>query len=189
MSRPQANLRLFVAIYPPIEITNKLLSALSTLKLPEYRTVLAEQVHLTLQFIGDVPTKKLDGTIESVERVASGLKAFDLSVKGLITLPVRGPTRLVAAETDCPSTLKELHRRLVTRLARSPRKKASDRFLPHLTLCRFRNPDKDVSMNSPLDVPAFAVEQIALMRSTLSNEGAKHHEIAAIMLLHNKSDA
>ncbi|MCH8822246.1 MAG: RNA 2',3'-cyclic phosphodiesterase [Planctomycetes bacterium] len=189
MSRPQKNLRLFIAAYPPLEITKKLSSALNNLQLPEYRAVIAVQVHLTIQFIGDVPTKKLDETIESVERAASGLRAFDLNVKGLITLPVRGPTRLIAAETDCPSTLKELHRRLVTRLARSPRQKTSDRFLPHLTLCRFRNPDKDVSMNSPLDVPAFAVEQIALMRSTLSNEGAKHHEIAAIKLLRNKSDA
>ena len=189
MSRPQANLRLFVAIYPPIEVTNKLLGALNTLKLPEYRAVIAEQVHLTIQFIGDVPTKKLDGTIESVERAASGLKAFDLSVKRLITLPVRGPTRLIAAETDCPSTLLEFHHRLVTRLARSPRQKASDRFMPHLTICRFRKPDKDVSINSSLDLPAFTVEQIVLMRSTLTNVGAKHHEVAAIRLLSNKSDA
>ncbi len=189
MSRPQKNLRLFIAAYPPIEKSNKLLCGLSILQLPEYRAVKAEQIHLTLQFIGDVPTKILDETIESVERSAAGLRAFDLTVKGLITLPARGPSRLIAAETDCPATLKELRSRLVTRLARSPRQKASDRFLPHLTLCRFRNPDKDVSMNSPLDVPAFAVEQIALMRSTLSNEGAKHHEVAAIKLLHNKSDA
>ena len=183
MSRPQTNLRLFVAAYPPIEITNKLLSELSNLQLPEYRAVKAEQVHLTIQFIGDVATKKLDETIESVKRSASGLRAFDLWICKLITLPSRGPSRLIAAEADCPAPLKELHSRLVTRLARAPRKSAGDRFLPHITICRFKKPSKDVSINSSLDLPPFTVEQIVLMRSTLSNEGAQHHEIAAFKLI------
>lgn len=160
---------------------------LSTLKLPEYRTVIAEQVHLTLHFMGDVPSKKLDETIESVKRTASGLRAFDLTVKGLITLPARGPSRLIAAETDCPAILKELHSRLVTRLARSPRQKASDRFLPHLTICRFRKPTKDVSINSLINLQPFTIEQIVLMRSSLSNQGAQHHEVASIKLIHDKS--
>ena len=187
MSRPQNNLRLFIAAYPPVEITKELLNTLSDLQLPAYRAVIAEQLHLTIQFIGDLPAKKLDETIESVERSASGLMAFDLSVSSLITLPARGPSRLVAAETDCPASLKELHSRLVTRLARSPRQKASDRYLPHLTICRFRKPTKDVSINSKLNLPPFTVEQIVLMRSTLSNEGAKHHEIAAFKLIRDKS--
>lgn len=183
MSRPQKNLRLFIAVYPPIELTKKLLSVLCNLQLPEYRAVKPEQVHLTIQFIGDVPSKKLDETIESVERSTSGLRAFDLSINKLITLPSRSPSRLIAAETDCPSTLNEIHNRLVTRLAQSPRSNASDRFLPHLTLCRLKKPTKDVCMNSSIDLQPFTIEQIVLMRSTLCREGALHHEVAAFNLI------
>ncbi len=182
MSRPRANLRLFVAIYPPPELNGKLLGSLQSHDLPEHRTVPAEQVHMTLHFIGDVPTKQLDATIESVQRATAGISAFDLTVQRLITLGQRGSARLVAAETDRPPELLEIHRRLVTRLARSPRRNPADRFRPHLTLCRFKKPTKRIALDSPPDAEPFRVQQVVLMKSTLRSDGAQHHEIISCAL-------
>lgn len=177
MSRPTANLRLFVGLYPPHETVQAMLKALGALDLPPHRPTPPEQVHLTLQFIGDVPVKDLEETIESVRRSAAGLPAFGLAIQQLITLPERGPARLIAAQTDAPSTLLELHRRLALRLARNVRDREEERFRPHLTLCRFRTPARGMRLEQPLALEPFTVERITLMRSTLGSTGATHHEV------------
>ena len=182
MSRPRANLRLFVAIYPPVDISRQLLDSLQSHDLPEHRTVPAEQLHMTLHFIGDTPAKQLDATIESVQRATAGISAFDLTVQRLITLGHRRSARLVAAETDRPPELLEIQRRLVTRLARSPRRNPADRFRPHLTLCRFKKPTKGIALDSSLDTEPFRVQQVVLMKSTLRSDGAQHHEITSCAL-------
>jgi 2'-5' RNA ligase len=182
MAKPQNNLRLFVGLYPPAELADEMLLALSDLDLPPHRLTPAGQVHMTIQFIGDTPVKDLDATVESVDRARAGLPAFQLEPLRLIALPKRGRARLVAAETDGPPTLQELHRRLATRLARNVREKPGDRFLPHLTLCRFRAPARLGPLEEPLELPAFPVTEVRLMRSTLSPQGAKHHEVAVFAL-------
>lgn len=182
MARPRANLRMFVAAYPPQLLVASWLASLDALNLPAHKRTPADQVHMTLQFIGDVPAKEVDAVAESVERAAAGLEAFELRAAGLVTLPERGPARLIALETDAPATLLELHRRLVTRLAKEARPPHKERFRPHLTLCRFRSPQHRFRINREQAPAAFAVDQIRLMRSELGHEGAQHHEVAAFAL-------
>lgn len=179
MSRPTSNLRLFAAIYPPAELAAALLAAIKPLPLPPHRATPVEQVHMTVQFIGDTPSAELDATIESVQRAVANLKQFDLRPARLISLPERGPARLVAAETTAHPTLMEIHRRLVIRLARNARERSAERFRPHLTLCRFRAPSRGVKIEHELALPAFAVDRVRLMRSTLNCAGAIHHEVIA----------
>jgi len=182
MSKPRNNLRLFVGAYPPPELARRMLKAVGGLGLPNHRLTPPEQVHLTLQFIGDRPAKQLDETIESVKLAAGGLTAASLEPLRLISLPERGPVRLVAAETDAPPTLLELHRRLAQRLAGNVRRRPGDRFLPHITLCRLRTPSRMERVDEPLALPAFPLREIRLMRSTLLPGGAQHHRLAAFFL-------
>jgi 2'-5' RNA ligase len=144
----------------------------------------AEQVHLTLQFIGDTPAAEMDATIESVRRAAAGLSGFTLALESLIRLPERGPARLIAAQTNAPATLMELQKRLAHRLAHQPRARAGDKYRPHITLCRFASPEKRccVDADAPEIRGSFAVDRIALMRSVLSHEGAMHREVEAVEL-------
>lgn len=174
-----ATLRLFVAVYPPPQVAQALLEMLPSLDLPPHRPVPPDQVHLTLQFIGDTPAGQLDETVESVRRATGGIGSFELTLLELIALPRRGPARLVAAEADRPAALLELQRRLAQRLARAPRRRAGDRFLPHFTLCRFRAPRRVGPLEHRLGIDPFAVRQIALMRSTLLPEGARHDAVAS----------
>lgn len=182
MAKPTSNLRLFVALYPPLETARALIKSLDGLSLPHHRPTQIEQLHMTVQFIGDTPARELDAVVESVQRGAAGLNAFELTPERLITLPERGPARLVAAQTNSPGALMEIHRRLVTRLARKVRERDAERFRPHLTLCRFRSPTRGVRLDSPLRLPAFEVNQIKLMRSTLGSSGAQHHEVISCEL-------
>lgn len=178
-----STLRLFVAAHPPPEFACALLEALAPLGLPAHRAVPAAQIHLTLQFIGDTPAKRLPDVVESVERSCSGLEAFTLTPLRLIALPQTGPARLIAVETDAPAALLELHRRLAHRLAKNARERPGDKFLPHLTLCRFTVPGPaPASLPAPLSIGAFQVSHATLLRSVLLPEGAEHRPVTRIEL-------
>lgn len=186
MGKSASNLRLFAGIYPPSDgqgtQAEALLETLRGLTLPSHWIVPAEQLHLTVQFIGDVSSKDLDRTIESVTRSAAGLASFSLCPLRLISLPTRGLTRLIAIETDRPAQLLELQRRLVSRFARTVRPRPGDRFLPHLTLCRFSSAARLQRIERPLEMEPFEVHHLRIMRSTLTHQGAVHHELDRIAL-------
>lgn len=182
MARPTANLRLFVALYPPADISRALLQALESLPLPPARKTSLSNIHLTLQFVGDVPARALEPTKESVIRSAAGLTAFRLTPRRLVSLPLRAHPRLIAAETDSPAPLLELQRRLAHRLASNSREKPGDRFLPHFTLCRFVPGPRPQEIDHPIDLTPFEVTEIVLMRSTLHPSGAEHHPLLQVRL-------
>ncbi len=168
-----------MGVYPPEDAARAMLQLLGGRDLAEHRRTAAEQVHMTVQFIGDTPVGELDRVAESVERSASGLEAFDLTPERLITLPRRGPPRLVALETDAPPTLLELKRRLAQRLATNARTEPADRFLPHFTLCRFARSARPERLGAPAPLEPFRVDRVRLMRSVLRPGGAEHREVAA----------
>jgi 2'-5' RNA ligase len=182
MSKPMNNLRLFVALYPTHEAARAMMKALEKLELPPHRPTPREQIHMTLQFIGDTPENELEATLESIERSAAGLGAFSLTALRLISLPEGRVARLVAAETDGPAAMMEIQRRLAHRLARNVRERAGDRFRPHLTLCRFKKPMAMPPLDHALAPLKFDVDRIVLMRSTLDPQGARHHEVATFQL-------
>jgi 2'-5' RNA ligase len=184
MSGP-GELRLFVALYPPEDTRRHMLRALAKLQPPpdaRHRAVPLEQVHMTLQFIGDTPERDLPEVLESVQRSVAGLSRFTLTPFRLITFPDRGTPRLIALETDAPPALLEAQRRLAQRLARSPRIRAGDRFRPHLTLGRFTASAHPRPVDAPVPLESFPVEQIYLVRSILKPNGAEHRPIEGVSL-------
>ena len=185
-SRPRGgrgDLRLFVAAYPDRAWSKRASELLGAFDLPAHRVTPVEQVHLTLCFLGSVDRARLESTAESVGRAASGIDAFEVGPVRFITLPGRGPARLVAVECEAPPMLLELVRRLASRLAAAPRPDPADRFLPHLTLCRFRTPTRGFSLvRRADDLGPFRVGEIRLMRSVLLPGGAEHRELAGYEL-------
>jgi RNA 2',3'-cyclic 3'-phosphodiesterase len=139
-------------------------------------------VHLTLQFIGAVPRRELEGTIESVERAAAGQSAFTLTPLRLVTFPERGMPRLIALELDAPSTLLEIRRRLVQRLAKRPRREDPERFTPHMTLCRFKPEAHPERVRQAVSLPGFEVRHVSLLQSTLKPTGAVYSEVHSVAL-------
>ncbi len=181
MSRRRPVMRLFVAVYPPVEAAGMMLELLRGMDLPEHRLVPPEQVHMTLQFIGDTDERQLGDVTESVERAAAGVDAFELRPRELMCLPESGDARLVAVATDAPAGLMEIQRRLAAKLARNPRD--TQGFLPHMTLCRFRNGARVWRVERrALVVEPFAVRQIRLMESVLRPGGAEHRFVAGAAL-------
>ena len=180
--KKKKGLRLFIALYPPAELAEQLIAQLSELDLPDHRPTPAEQIHMTVQFLGDRATHELHEVIESIQRPTSGIESFGLRIERLINFPPKRPARMVAAETDAPASLRELHQRLVNRFANNPRPAPDRKFRPHMTLCRFARPKRGFALNEHLSLPAFTVSGISLMRSTLSPAGAQHDLVQRIDL-------
>jgi 2'-5' RNA ligase len=169
-----------VAIYPPADTVGTLAAGLDALGLGPQGRVPLHQVHLTLQFIGETAERDLPEIQESVARATAGLPGFDLTPIRLMPLPEGARPRLVAAQTDAPAALMEVQRRLVLRLARSARERPRERFLPHLTLLRFKA--EAAKIDRTLDVAPFPVRAVCLMRSLLRPGGAEHVEVARVPL-------
>ena len=175
-------LRLFVAIYPPEGVARAMLRSLRKLEAANHKPTSVEQIHLTLQFIGPTSICDLEQVQESVARSVAGLERFELALSRLRTLPARGRPRLICCETDTPPPLLEIQRRLATRLSRHVRRDPGDRFTPHLTLCRFTRDARPWDIDPPVQIEAFAVDQIRLMKSVLRPEGAEHSIVEAFAL-------
>ncbi len=168
-----------MAARPPLAVAEGLRERVTELNLPAHRLVPACQIHVTLHFLGPVPVRELDDIRESVRRSAAGVAVAQTCAEALRTLPKRAP-RLVAAVLSESPPLLEVHRRLVQRLARRPR--ADSRFLPHLTICRFRSGERCDEIDVPIDGSPFQLERIELMRSTLLPEGARYETLETVQL-------
>lgn len=173
-------LRLFLSLHPPVGVARALLEALAQLELPAHRVTPLDHVHMTVLFLGEIDERRVAATIESAERAAASVAPFELAVTQLETLPAQGPARLVAAATDAPSALLELHARLVARLATKRARPAP--LHPHLTLCRFHAPTRFALPSVVLEPLAFSIESLSLQHSTLRPSGAEHRQVARIAL-------
>lgn len=178
--RESGPLRLFVAAYPPEGLCRVLLEKARLPDLMDARWTPPSQVHLTLQFIGDTEERDLPRVMESVDRACAGTPAFTLTFDRLRTFPAGGEPKLIAATTDAPALLLELHKRLAMRLARRESKRHDGRFQPHVTLCRFvRKTDR---VNAGLEPLRWTVDAVMLMASVLHPSGAEHRELTRVSL-------
>lgn len=165
--------RLFVAAYPPQGVAQAMLDLLGAVPLPTHRATSPDQVHLTLLFLGDTSEREVPGVVQSVRGACAGVPSFSIALTMLTTVPKGHRARAVVAETTAPAGMLEIHRRLVSRLARSTIRR--DNFRPHFTLARFAPPGAPaVGVERSLTVGPIEIDRIALVRSILRPEGAQH---------------
>lgn len=175
-------LRLFLAAYPPRSVAERWLDAARELLPMGVRLTEAEQVHLTLVFLGDRDERDLPQIRESIQRACVGFGPITLRATELTMLPARGDPRLLAAMTTLARGLAEVQKRLADRLALEQGNRSE--FVPHFTLARF--PGKGVARaRLPLDDAEFVIEEIRLMRSRLLRDGA-HHDLDKAFVLQPK---
>ena len=183
MSRHADPLRLFVALSPPSEAATLIAAAAESLstRLPPHRIIPADQLHLTLAFIGETRAKEVRDVKESVDRSCSGLRAFTLTATRLITIPTPddgGPPRLIAAATDSPPTLLEIQRRLAHRLTKPKKNGRRPRFLPHITLARYWGGHGETSdaIDHPLAAPVSWRVSVCILYSSILTAGGSIYQ-------------
>ncbi len=166
-------LRLFVAIELP-EATRDRLGALRR-PLPGATWVKPESMHLTLSFIGEVDEGLAADVDAELARISA--PAFEIRIAGLGLFDSRDRARALWAGVERSPELMGLQAKVEGAVKRAGAQPDARRFLPHVTLARFR--DAPVYQIAPFvarnndygDGPIF-VDAVALMSSRLGREGA-----------------
>jgi RNA 2',3'-cyclic 3'-phosphodiesterase len=190
------NLRLFIALELPAEITDaleKLQKRLRDLDRERaVRWVALDSIHLTLKFLGDTPPDRVPAIEAAVVEAATDHKPFSLSIDGAGCFPNLQKPRIVWAGAS--GELKALHalRDAVERTVSPLGYPTEDRpFSPHLTLGRSRQEASRSALSELGEkigsqkigiLATWKVERVSLMRSELTPSGGVYTRLAETSL-------
>lgn len=182
-------MRLFIAIELP-DHYKEALEKLRTPAIPGARWVAAEQIHLTLAFLGEVDEETSKRLITRLARIKA--TGFELCLAGTGCFPDRRRPRVVWVGVK--------HEPGLTRLAEMVREtvlacgipQEERPFSPHLTLARLKFPaSREVSdfldRQQQLDLEPFPVKEFILFQSKLLPQGALHIPLKSFPLAKHDS--
>jgi RNA 2',3'-cyclic 3'-phosphodiesterase len=168
-------MRLFAAVVPPPEALEHLDTFLDPRRgTGELRWVQADQVHVTLAFLADVPDHRLDDLVERLGRAAARRTSFETALRGGGAFPNVGRAKVLWTGLDLDDEGRTELDRLATgcRAAANRAGIAVDgaRFRPHLTVARTRHPHDVTSWVRLLDGyqgPRWRAAELTLVASYL----------------------
>jgi 2'-5' RNA ligase len=149
-----------------------------------YRWSRAEQMHLTLYFLGEMEGPPLAKVMSSLD--ALGGEKISLAVGGLVLLPEPLSPRIVAAGVKGEvAKLRGLHQKLSDTVFPWAAFKATRAFSPHITVGRLKPgmPGNAKALKRTLaeaslpDSPRFVVSEYELVSSTLGKQGPTYETV------------
>lgn len=150
--------------------------------------VKAENVHLTLKFLGGVPEPQLPELIDAVDQMAMRYSPFTLIPEGHGVFPnAKSPRVFWFGIRDESGRLQSLQAALETGLEKLGFVRDNRPFKPHLTIGRvrpYRKPKELIPAFLALTFSAdpFLVDHITVMRSDLKPTGAHYTPLRVISL-------
>lgn len=180
---------MFVALVPPEGAVAHLDEFLAVRRdAAPFRWTFAEQLHVTLAFLAEVPERRLDDLVERVGRAASRRTPVTTAVGGGGAFPNAGRARVLWAglELDGPSRTEVCRMAVGARAAaaKSGIAVSGGRFRPHLTVARLRRPEEVSSWVRLLDAyrgPEWLADTWSLVASHLGEGPGNRprHEVVA----------
>lgn len=186
-------LRCFIAVAVDDEILRKLRAFQDTLAqalpLESIRWTPAEQLHLTLKFLGNVASLRIAELETAFRSVAEGTRPFTLAAQNFGAFSsLRQPRVLWVGLSGDTEPLCELQKRLDEATSPWAEKNENRAFHPHLTLGRIRENamrharrigERLQTVSKP-DFGSWLVTDVRLMRSQLSPKGSTYTTLAAV---------
>jgi len=174
------SIRTFIAIPIPLELANVLGDASAKMayqdKSNAVRWVDQENYHITLAFLGDQEEHDIE---DLAERLDENLDVDNLSISISHFSPFpEGKPKLIAAMIDRNDSLRELHKQVVSSMNASPIEVDKRRFIPHVTLGRYRHSKNPfagaIISTTKLEVE---IEEVTFFESTLTSSGAEYEAL------------
>jgi 2'-5' RNA ligase len=198
-------MRLFTAVELPAAVREAVRGAFETSVLPQLsdprriRAVAAENLHVTVRFLGDVREAALPALREALAAAATAVpaSAADLRARGFGAFPsARAPRVLWAGIDDPAATIAALEREVTARLLPLGFPREERPYTPHVTVARVQDDRRrgrgrrgGASSPSPLVLPAdpvlgpaFAVLDLSLVESELTPQGSRYRTLARFPL-------
>lgn len=186
-------LRLFWAVNLPPPLKARLASLQEKLKPAgaDAKWVEEENLHLTLQFLGNVDAQKAPLLINNMQNTLAGFPAFHLRLGGLGFFPdARKPRVFWAGLAGDLASLRRLHEHVQKTNFLSGYPAEEREFSPHLTLARLRSPRglndlfaavKELG-HAVADLGELPVTSVDLMKSELNRRGPVYTLVGAVQL-------
>jgi len=145
--------------------------------------------HLTLTFLGKVPLHKISAVESAMAVAAAETQCFNLTFGALGAFPRPDKARVLWIGLDeGADELKRLRQRIVSRLKKDGLPVENQKFSPHITLARIKQPVTGRSIQTLMNlvpypsVNMFPVGCIHLYKSQLARSGAVHTSLCAAKL-------
>jgi 2'-5' RNA ligase len=181
-------IRCFIAIHLSQEAQAQISNYIEDLKKysDDVRWVRAENIHLTLKFLGGIESSRVDRVKECLYPISSEFSSFSLSISGSGCFPGKKRPRVfwLGMKQDKENPLFSVHKRIENQLLKLDFEKEKRRFSAHLTLGRVRaRQPVDFSElftfleNNPFTPVKFPVQKIYFIQSYLKQTGAEYRVI------------
>jgi 2'-5' RNA ligase len=151
--------------------------------------VAAENLHITLNFLGEVKDERIADVCRIAADVAATIEPFDFDVQGVLPVPPRGQLRMIwVGVRDTTGRMALLQKTLAAAFEGLGLKEEERTFRPHITLGRVkfaRNPDAVRSAIAPQgdeDFGACRADEVIVFSSTLSPKGSIYTPLARARL-------
>ena len=184
-------MRVFVALNLPSRERQRIHRAVRVLRegdLP-VRWVEADNLHITLKFLGEIRPERVAEVEAAVEGVASATLPLTLALEGFGAFPTLRWPRVIWMGAQATPELRCLKQDLEWALAECGFEAETRAFHPHLTLGRANPGDRAGAFRGLDELMAgtqltcqVAVRTMDLMRSDLSREGAQYSVLSALKL-------
>jgi RNA 2',3'-cyclic 3'-phosphodiesterase len=186
-----APIRTFIAVEMPVDISTFAKERQQALKKADInmKWVRSGNIHLTLQFLGDVEAEEIPVVQASMKNAVKGASTFTLKAKGLGVFPnLKRPKALWVGLVGQIDLLKDLNRRISEALAAIGFPKEKRNFKGHLTVGRVKGKidslklDQAISAQKDFETSSFRVDSVCLFKSRLTPQGAIYTKLAEASL-------
>jgi len=173
-------IRSFVALPIPRETANELGDIAAKMSYQDksgaVRWVDQENYHVTLAFLGEQRETDLESLAEQLDYHIRQTE-FRAELSHLSPFPETRP-KLVAAMVDKSDDLKRLHQQVISAINSADMRIDKRKFIPHVTLGRYRHSRNTYAGNIPLNVSFEAcIDEVVLFESVLTTTGAEYEPI------------
>lgn len=186
------SVRLFVALEIPSAVRQNLATLLSSFRAitKEPRWVRAENLHVTLKFLGEIAEGNVDAVRGALTEIRSD-KLVALEFRGLGFFPNEKHPRIFWAGMEASPNLKTLAGNVEEAVEKFGIPREKREFSPHLTLARFERPRlpealrKLIADNQQCEFGSLRTNEFHLIHSRLKPTGAQYTTLATFQFAPN----
>ncbi|MEL6671016.1 MAG: RNA 2',3'-cyclic phosphodiesterase [Bacteroidota bacterium] len=169
--------RIFLGIPVSGEIREGLITFIQPyLERTGFRWVRAENYHITVVFMGDVPEERLTNIKELLRIGLAKVQAFELPFQAYVWAPRPQDSRMIWARYQKVEAFRDLVQQVWSYYEQiSPEVQQRKNPIPHITLARFKPEADRAGMDFPRHpLAGLLVDRLILWESVLGPEGVRY---------------